>query len=331
MFNHILVPLDRSSLAECVFPHVVTMAQTFDAKVTLLSVMDPNDQSEMKPVDPLDWRIRKAETETYLDKWVDRLQQTGIEVRETIREGNAAECITKFARTEAVDLVIMSSHGRSGLSEWTISSVISKVLLRANLSMLIVRAYQTAAETEAKEAGENGRERRQLSGLRYDKILLPLDCSQRAEYTLSAIAPLLNAYDPTILLAHVVRQPELPRQTPPTAEDRRLVEEIVARNRQEAEQYLEQLQSRLSNKTEIHLRSGESVTEGLHDLAEENDVDLIALCAHGYSGHTARPYGSVTTNFITYSDRHLLIVQDLSPQEVEPTEAEEIAQQKKGH
>jgi nucleotide-binding universal stress UspA family protein len=71
--------------------------------------------------------------------------------------------------------------------------------------------------------------------------------------------------------------------------------------------------------------------ESLHDLVEQANVDLVVLSAHGHSGGTKWPYGSLVVNFIAYGTTPLLIMQDLSPDEVERTRAEMLARERKGH
>ena len=67
---------------------------------------------------------------------------------------------------------------------------------------------------------------------------------------------------------------------------------------------------------------GEHVSATLHQLADEEGVDLVVLSAHGYSGGTRFPYGGVVSSFITYGSTPVLIVQDLPVDEIEPNPAE---------
>jgi nucleotide-binding universal stress UspA family protein len=94
---------------------------------------------------------------------------------------------------------------------------------------------------------------------------------------------------------------------------------------------LKQLQSRL----DVHVRTSvllsDHTAETLHDLVEQANADLVILSAHGYSGGTKWPYGSLVVNFIGYGTTPLMIVQDLSPDEVERTRAEMLARERKGH
>lgn len=75
MFDHVLVPLDGSPLAECVLPHTVAVAQAFGSQVTLLQVLErTHAASQTRPVDPLDWYISKAEAGACLDGVTARLR-----------------------------------------------------------------------------------------------------------------------------------------------------------------------------------------------------------------------------------------------------------------
>ncbi len=318
MFDRILVPLDGSNLAEAVLPHIVTTAQAFDAQIILLRVMERRDnEKDEETLSPLRWQLRKSEAEAYLDAVHERLRGIGLQVEKVILEGDAAERIVTFAHEQEVDLLVLSSHGRSGLSKWNINSVVQKVILRAYVPTLIVRAYRAVPEN--------------LEGLRYRKLMVPLDGSQRAEYVLSLATSLAHSQDAQLLLAHVVKKPEIARRAPLTGEEQELVERLVAINRKEGQAYMADLESRLSADVHSHLVVGESIAASLHRLVRQEEVDLVLLSAHGYSGEAQWPYGSVTLNFIAYGATPLLIVQDISREEAEKLKVEEVAQEKKGH
>jgi nucleotide-binding universal stress UspA family protein len=305
MFKRILLPLDRSSLAECVVPHIVAVARAFESQVTLVHVMDPPYQGA---VDPLNWQIGKAEAESYLGDLALRLQKAGLRTEKQILEGPAAERIVEFSRKADVPLIMFSSHGQSGLSGWDVSGVVLKVILRAHTSIMIVRAYQPTPTEE--------------TGLRYRRILLPLDGSQRAECVLPVASTLARSHEAQILLAHVVRRPEMPRRTPPGREDVELADRLVERNRVEAVQYLDQVRSRLPGETLARVIVSDHVAGTLHELVDQEEIDLVVMSAHGHSGLTRSPYGGVVISFITSGTTPLLIVQDLPQDEIEPTRAE---------
>ena len=318
MIDHILVPLDGSRLAECVLPHTVALGRAFDARVTLLRAMERSTlEVESGVIDPLEWHMLKSEAEAYLDKVASRLQEAGLQTKKTLVEGEPAERIIEFVRDQAVDLIVMSSHGRSGLSGWNISSVVQKVALRAYATMMIVRAYRPAADD--------------LTGLRYKRLLVPLNGSQRAECILPLASQLAIFNQCRLLLAHVVSKPEIPRHVPLTEEETRLREQLIEANRQKVAQYLEKVKSRLPLDVQTRLLLSEHPAEALHKLVDEEEVDIVLLSAHGYSGKAQWPYGSTTLNFIAYGTTPLLIVQDVPLEEVEMTKAEKAAIESKGH
>ena len=218
MFDKILVPLDRSALAECVLPHAIALARALDSQLILLHVLSVPDKPDgLRAVDPLNWHLRRAEAESYLQAVCARLQEAGIASEAQVSDGDAAEMIVDFAHDHDIGLVLMASHGQSGLSGWNVSSVVQKVIMRTRASLMIVRAYETA-QTD-------------IFNLQYQRILAPLDNSTRAECVLPLAVVLARIPETQILLTHVVQRPEMPRRTPPGQEDTELADRIVERNR----------------------------------------------------------------------------------------------------
>lgn len=309
MLERILLPLDGSTLAECVLPHAVAIARATAARLILLHVVEPAPAPADVTTDPLHWHLRKAETSAYLDEVSKRLRALELPVEQAQLEGHAAERIVEFARDNGVDLILLSSHGKSGLSPWNVSSLVQKVIMRAGRSVMIVRAYEMRSQA--------------IESLAYRRVLVPMDGSRRAEHVLPIASAL--AGDGELLLASIVTRPEMPRRNPLTAEDAELAERVVARNREEAEKYLDQLKSWLAPAVSTRLLIAESAVTALHRLTQEEQVDLVALSAHGYSGDVNRPYGSLVTSFIIYGSTPLLIVQDLPADLIESTQAETVS------
>jgi nucleotide-binding universal stress UspA family protein len=317
MFHSILLPLDQSTLAECALPHAVAIARSFGSQISLLHVLEQYPGfGQTLPVDPVEWSIRKAEAAAYLDKVAGRLKEIGLPVEEQVLEGSPAERIIDFAHSRHVDLIVLSSHGKNGISAWDVSSVVNKILYRTHASTLLIRAYQAAAD---------------LNELRYRHIMLPLDGSQRAEHAMGIAVELARRNGGGLRIIHVVERPRRPSQAPPTREDVELENRIVERNRTEATRYLEELSRRLEVESTFDVIVGGPVAARLHELSSENDVDLLVLTAHGESGLAKWRYGGVTTSFLAYGKLPILVVQDLGPQEIQPTYAELAAQQHKGH
>ena len=309
MFEHVLVPLDGSPLAESVLPHVLAIASACNAQITLMHVMD--QASSFAPVDPGSWSFRKVEGRAYLQEICTRLYDLGWQSATVLDEGHAAERIVQYAHDNQISLIAMSSHGQSGLSGWNISSVVQKVLLRSYTSVLVVPAYRNF------QAG--------LTELRYERVFVPLDCSQRAEYVLPVAAKLASSHNALLLLSHIVLRPGMPSHLPLSPKEVELANLIVERNQREANKYLEGVQYRLSSElidTKICVRVSENPIEALHELVEQEGADILILNAHGYSGGRRWAYGSVTLSFIAYGTIPLLILQDLSPEWIRPTYAE---------
>ncbi len=310
MFDPILVPLDGSLLAECVLPHSAAIARAFNAKALLLRVLDKDQQHVSAQLfDLLNWQIHKTEAAQYLGKIGTRLQKSRVCTEITVQEGLVAESIIEFAQSQGMKLIILSSHGHSGVSQWGISSVAQKIILSAPTSLLIVRAHQPpSAELVPSEVAEQA----------YRHILIPLDGSQRAENVLPMITHLARFHKSQIHIGLVVTTPEMARRMPPVQEDVDLSNRIVARNREESIRYLEQV--RMSSPlngipVQTHLLISDNAPAALHGLVEQENIDLVALSAHGYSGNNQWPYGSMVNNFILYSKVPLLIVQDLPTKE----------------
>jgi len=310
MFDPILVPLDGSQLAECVLPHVDAIARSFDTEITLLRMLEKKQTGTSAQLfDLLNWQINKTRAALYLEKTKTHFQESGLRVRTIVLEGLEAEGITEFAQNQGMKLIILSSHGRNGLTQWGISNITQKIILSAPTSLLIVRAHQTRTQpAELTKASV------------YQRILVPLDGSQRAENVLPIIKQLAHFHQSQIHLVQVIQTPEMARQMPPAREDIDLSNRLVARNREEAVHYLEQVKSRSSLSgiaVQTHLTTSDNAAAELHQLAEQEQIDLVALSAHGYSGMRQWPYGSLVNNFILYGKRALLIVKDL-PAKQEP-------------
>jgi nucleotide-binding universal stress UspA family protein len=312
MFNRILVPLDGSAVAECVLPHVAAWSRLAGETVILLRVIEqPPTSDQIQSVDPVNWRLQQVEAKTYLEDIKNQLEEAGLSrsVETVVLEGKPAERIIAYTREREIDLVILSSHGRGGLSGWNISSTVQKVMVRVYTSILIVRAYQSDQQTG-------------LSDFGYGRVVVPLDGSIRAEYVLPVITPLSQEYQAECLLVHVVAQPEMPGQIPLTPEERQMIDKLVEHNRQEIMKYFEQLKKRLPGNVQTRVIANNSVIATLHSLIEDEKADLVLLSAHGHSGKTKHPYGSVSTSFVIYGTTPLLIIQDIPQEDVELSLAE---------
>lgn len=341
MFNRILIPLDGSLLAERAIPHAMQFARIFGSNIILLRVLNPISYHENPDaVDPLKWQIRKAEADMYMQEITDRLckqleTETPIKksqkkddfdeckprVEYHILEGKAAENIINYAHTEAIDLLVISTHGSSGLSRWNAGSVAQKVFNFIYLPILVVRSYNQPETDDVRIA--------------YQRILLPIDSSRRAEYSLSAGIALArgeprkknknveSSIQTKLILAAVIKPPEIPIPEPYPVEIEKLSEQLMEVSRLSVNNYLKDMKVRLPVNCESLVVENASVSSAIQELADQDEViDLVVLCAHGYTGRSTWPYGTVTRNYLEHGTKTVLVIQDLDRLKVQPSVAE---------
>jgi nucleotide-binding universal stress UspA family protein len=310
VIKNILVPCDMSSLAECALPHAISMATAFNGQLTLLHILEPSaDINKNRSPDPFEWQIRKAEAKNYIDSLHDRLKDLVNLTESYILEGRADERIIDFAHEKHTDLIILNSYGQTGANSWNVSNVVQKVMARSFIPTLVVRGSSFLSPPA------------NLIKYQYKRLLVGLDGSTRSEWVLPLATALAQQHGCLLILAHVVRKPELPHLIPLKKEDILLADTLEERNRIEAKEYLKGIQKRLPVESEVHISVSSNITESLHSMVDKEKVDLVLLSAHGFSGIRHRPFGNTALNFIAYGNTPLLVVQDLSPEEVKPKQA----------
>lgn len=148
MYQKILVPLDGSELAECVLPHVESIAKGCGVKnVIFLRVVEPFQppsgearsiftDEEVKRMDS----ENKADAGNYLNQLVNRTKYDGVNVQTEMISGVAADSIADYATKNEVDLITIATHGRSGISRWVWGSVADRLLRSSCVPVLMVRA-----------------------------------------------------------------------------------------------------------------------------------------------------------------------------------------------
>jgi nucleotide-binding universal stress UspA family protein len=155
VYQRILVPHDGSSFAERVIPHVTELAQRFNAELILFEVIPaPNpalyaaDAEAGIAADLAVQEIEEAQDElrvsgqARLESLVSSLAAQGIRASYNVVDGDPAHEINAFARANQIDLIAMTSHGRTGLVRAILGSVSDLVLREATTPVLIVRASE---------------------------------------------------------------------------------------------------------------------------------------------------------------------------------------------
>jgi len=184
-YKKVIVPLDGSKLAEIVLPHVEEIATnchinaielvtvTESMKVDVPRSAEPVEQFKTKFAvgDRITGRIYRADSVSllnvpldigkmaktgrdYLIKTAAKLEKKGLKTNITVLIGNVAEEIVHFADEEDADLIIMASHGRSGISRWAIGSVAEKVFRATDVPVLLVKPKSDFKETKSRRKGK---------------------------------------------------------------------------------------------------------------------------------------------------------------------------------
>jgi nucleotide-binding universal stress UspA family protein len=146
MYKRILVPLDGSELAECVLPHVESIAKGCNVgSVVFVRVLDTYMPSAalayMSEEQKKEMHEKAgASAREYLDQVVSRVKLDGLRVQKQLLTGIVAESIAEYATKNDVDLIVIATHGRSGISRWVWGSVADRILRSACVPVLMVRA-----------------------------------------------------------------------------------------------------------------------------------------------------------------------------------------------
>lgn len=157
MYQKIMVPLDGSSLAECVLPHVQAFIKGFNVSDIILarviepvkpdfrtydSTMDETFIGEAQKIwDNLEKR-ESASAKNYLSQLAEHLKQKDTAIHPEIFIGDAAKNLADYVESHDIDLIIMASHGYSGIKRWIMGSVAEKLFRSVSVPVFLVRAQQ---------------------------------------------------------------------------------------------------------------------------------------------------------------------------------------------
>jgi nucleotide-binding universal stress UspA family protein len=299
METRILVPLDGSRLAEQSLPYAMTLGQSLPAEIVLLcAVSVPSDVQEalekagLTP-DPL---MEELEIEAceYLEAMSHLLAKNGLSFSHAVLRQLAADAIVEYAGQADIQLIVMASHGYTGLARWTHGSVAERVLQSAPVPVLLVRAKEepTLGLPEPRPCR---------------RMLVPLDGSKLAEQVLPAVIPIATALGCEVTLFRVLVVDTagpftggwyLPQNSSFETAD------------QDARSYLERLASHVEEQgirasTAIQLGP---VAKAIVDYAEGHEVDLVAMCTHGRTGIARWALGSVADRVLRAGDKPVLLV-----------------------
>jgi len=298
-FARILLPLDGSRLAEEALPHALRLAEAFKAQLLLLQVLDIQPSLlEHCPGSP-DWRLRRLQAQRYLEAVAERCRSSDVAVESHLGEGRAAEEIVAFVRDRQIDLIVLSAYGWGGVTEFPFGGTVQKVLATAGVSYAVIRPGPAGRLPSPAPAP-------------YQRILVPLDGSRRAEWAFSLVSGIAKATAAEIILLQIVQPPDMPRRQPLTRDETELSAKIVECNRREAAAYLAEVRSHLGDGQRIQTRLVVSaqVADTIAQVAEHTQADLIAMTAHGASDPGTGSVGPVAHAVLSHSLRPVLVFQD---------------------
>lgn len=154
--RNVLVPVDGSPLSLEVMPHAVEFAKLFDARVVLLRVLEPATARTPRAragrdLEQVAEKFSDAEVAMgNLQELAEKFRKEGVTVLTLVDEGDPVAGILGVCRFHDIDLVAMTTHGRSGISRLSAGSVTEKVLRNATVPILVVRASKAAVKAEKK-------------------------------------------------------------------------------------------------------------------------------------------------------------------------------------
>lgn len=318
MFQRILVPLDGSFRAEQALPIAARIARSTGGSLLLVQVVSPliDYSGGLSPVSLVNDQVYEAElvaATNYLKSLATSSELSGIKIKTEVLFGLPVQRLLALAKAPASDLIVMCSHGRTGLTRWVLGSVAHALVYQCTLPILVLRQDRVSSPLSHFHA----------AGPLH--TLVPLDGSPLAEAVLCPAAyltaALAGAFQGALHLSQVVKI------FPSTAQEG-FVSEFNEEALQRAGIYLSQVEERmkpemkdlqLSLTHSVELAS--DVVSALVKLAEHGKVDkegapeekvapcdLIAISTHGRGGLERWVIGSVVERLLHATKLPLLIV-----------------------
>jgi nucleotide-binding universal stress UspA family protein len=288
MLSTILLTLDGSPLAERALPFGEGLARATGARLVLVRSAQAFTLPGLDATE--DQVATVAAAETYLENLAEHLRKTGLSVEVAVPYGAPAAEILQEIELRKGDLVVMATHGRSGPGRWIYGSVTDEVLRRSPVPLVVLPPAAALS----------------WPGKQPPSLLVPLDGSALAEAALAPATDLAQQLAATVMLVDVVPWPPLVADrgdVPPEVFD---PEPQLA----EAHAYLAEVAGRLDGQLgsvawRVELGWPEVV---IARIAEEQQVDLIAMSTHGRTGVPRLVLGSVATAMLQRSTVPVFLV-----------------------
>jgi nucleotide-binding universal stress UspA family protein len=313
MPQHILVTLDGSPLAEQALPYAAALARMYGARLTLARV----PETLVVPVASAGvWITREAEPHeareqaaAYLAELAARPALADLAPDSLLPGHPVVAGLLEAIHQTGADLVVLTTHGLSGVTRLLLGSVASKLVQQSPANVLVVPALEDededqAAEDEAVVAQARPGADTSVDGLAwepvFDTLVVPLDGSANAEDALPVAGELARRSGAQLRLVRVPIVPAYLTLLPDTAA---MIPSHLQQKALEAESYLARVVPdvaaeglEVSGDVEVALERG--VERAIVTYADQHDADLILLTSHGHSGLTRLVMGSVADRVI---------------------------------
>lgn len=285
----ILVPHDGSTLAGQAVPYAAGLAAAVGGRVVLLRVLP--DATE---IDRPETRASIDAAKADLAAIVKRLTDGGVTAEAHVYDGDAATAILRAARDRNADLLVMSTHGRSGLGRWIYGSVADDVIRHADTPILLVPPHCTHV----------------WPGGRPARILVGLDGSDFSRRILPIALDLARDVGGRVHVARIVEIPPVGLAYADAYPAAMYPELDPTIELDAAREYIDRLTADLTARgidieTTVVLGSPSGT---IASIASEKSMDIIALATHGHGGLTRTVLGSVSTSVLRMSTVPVLLV-----------------------
>ena len=151
MYNNILVPTDGSASSEGAVEHAIELAKQYDATLHTLYVVDTGAYSAMEVGSDVVVEALREEGKQAVNRVAEEAESEGIQVNTAVETGIAHRSIVDYVENEGIDLVVMGTHGRTGVGRFLLGSVAEKVVRTADAPVMTVRASDEEAEASDEE------------------------------------------------------------------------------------------------------------------------------------------------------------------------------------
>jgi nucleotide-binding universal stress UspA family protein len=299
MFTKLLVPLDRSPLAEQALGRAAAIARASSATIEVALVHQPVPFAGFgdAPWNAEEWKHE----EKYLETIATELS-TGAAVHAThsVLRGEAVETICLHALDTESDLIVMTSHGRTGLSRMWLGSVAHGVLRRSSVPVLMLRPVE-------------GKSRQNAAHHLFKHILVPVDGSAFSAEIIPHASSLARCSGAKITLLRVVRpipsvilDVGMPFAYPPTIPDQAITDSLVEEAKAEISESARQISGEGCADVDAQVVVAEGVAQAILDFARGHSVDAIAMSTHG-RGASRLFMGSIADKIVRGSELPTLL------------------------